>query len=72
MDQNKASQHRRVVYKTHPNLILEAKGDKVHSVSQLGVVLAIDAIRLLLPWHNVIEFTYHTQVVAARKVIQGY
>jgi hypothetical protein len=72
MDQNEASQRRELRYRAVDGTLITTKGDSVYSVTPIGVVIAVMNTRILIPWHNITDFTYHTQDVAARKVIQGY
>lgn len=48
------------------------QGDSVYTVTQLGVVVAVDVIRIFYPWHRIESFTYHTADISVRKVLQGY
>lgn len=44
----------------------------VHDVTDKGVVLVVARTRILIPWNNVIDFSYDVQDVKARKIVQGY
>lgn len=73
LDGNQAAQRREVVVK-HPynEENIRYMGDKVYSITEKGIVIAVVTSRILYPWHRVMLFNYHTDDVEARKVIQGW
>jgi hypothetical protein len=72
IDDNEASRRREATYRNAVGSVVRSTGDGVYAVTRLGLVIAVLETRILIPWHNVINFAYHTQDTAARKVIQGY
>lgn len=73
MDQNEAAQRREVVV-LHPFTDQRETyaGDKVYSINDKGIVIALHAHRIFFPWSRVVQFTYHHVDVNARKAIQGF
>ncbi len=65
---------RREVVVMHPftNEPTRYSGDKVHSVTDKGVVLEVSISKMFYPWHRVTQFTYHSLDKAVRSIIQGY
>lgn len=72
IDANEAARRREATYRNAVGSVVRSSGDGVYAVTQLGLVIAVLQTRILIPWHNVINFSYHTLDTSARKIIQGY
>lgn len=70
MEDTKYSGRRVVRYRDAMGKIKSSYG--VHDVTDKGVVLVVARTRILIPWNNVIDFSYDVQDVKARKIVQGY
>ena len=69
---NEASQRREVRFIDSEDKVKTVKGDAVYSVSDRGVIVALNAMRLFIPWHRVRDFSYHNDDVSVRKFFQGF
>lgn len=73
MNQYEASQRRQVVIRDyHTGDRSTFSADKVYSITDNGIVVAVGPSRVFYPWHRIESFTYHAQDEVARKKIQGY